>query len=124
MTWEFPRGKCDKGDKTLRECLTREVKEETGLDVKILRYIDKYKYIADGGERISTQYNFLCDVINKNQKVKLSNEHDGFKWVSTGGEVELLVPQEMKRIVSQVFNSLSVYEYNGIQKIDEWSIDE
>lgn len=122
MVWEFPRGKCDKGDKTLRECLQREVKEETGLDVKVLKYIDKYKYVADGGERISTQYNFLCNVVNVNQKVKLSHEHDGFKWVSSGGEIELLVPQEMKRVLSKVFDTMSSYDYIGIQKIDEWSI--
>jgi len=121
MTWEFPRGKCDKGDKTIKDCLQREVKEETGLDIKILKYIDKYKYIADKGKRVSTQYNFLCEPIDKNQKVVLSSEHDGYKWVSSGGEVELLVPQEMKRIVSQVFNSLAIYDYIGIQKIEERS---
>ena len=119
MVWEFPRGKCDKGDKTLGDCLKREVKEETGLDVKIVNYIDKYKYVADGGERISTQFNFLCEVIDENQKVQLSHEHDGYKWVSSGGEVELLVPQEMKRVISKVFTSMPSYNYTGVQRIEE-----
>ena len=119
MTWEFPRGKCDKGDKTLRDCLAREVKEETGLDIIVIRYIDKFKYVADKGKRISTQYNFLCKVKDENQKVKLSFEHDGYKWITSAGEIELLVPPEMKRIISQVFDNMTNYEFNGIQKVEE-----
>jgi len=119
MTWEFPRGKCDKGDKTIRDCLLREVKEETGLDINILKYIDKYRYVADHGTRISTQYNFLCEVKDKDQRVKLSFEHDGFKWISSTGEIELLVPPEMKRVISQVLDNMTDYEFVGIEEIEE-----
>ena len=103
--WEFPRGKCDKGDKNkLEECLKREVKEETGLDVEIIEFIDKYEYIADRGKRKSTQYNFLCRMKNPNQKIKLSFEHQDYRWITAVGEVELLVPSEMKKTISKVLN--------------------
>lgn len=103
--FEFPRGKCDKGDKNkLEQCLKREVKEETGLDVEILEYIDKYEYLADEGKRKSTQYNFLCKLKNPNQEIKLSKEHQDYKWVQSVGEVELLVPSEMKKTISHVLN--------------------
>jgi len=102
---EFPRGKCDKGDENdLKKCLKREVKEETGLDVDIIEYIDKYEYIADEGKRKSTQYNFLCKMKNPDQQVKLSFEHQDYKWVSSVGEIELLVPSEMKKTISHVLN--------------------
>jgi len=102
---EFPRGKCDKGDKNkLHECLKREVKEETGLNIVIIKYIDKYEYIADEGKRKSTQYNYLCMMTNPDQKIKLSKEHQDYKWVSSMGEVELLVPSEMKKTISKVLN--------------------
>jgi 8-oxo-dGTP pyrophosphatase MutT (NUDIX family) len=119
MIWEYPRGKCDKGDKTIIECLKREVKEETSLDVDVIKYLGKYSYIADQGTRISTQYNFLCKVKDLNQKVKLSFEHDGFKWISTEGEAELLVPSEMKKMISKIFDSLSVYDNIIEDKIKE-----
>src|SRR3972149_6356256 len=53
--WECPRGKCDKGDSNdLVGCIKREVKEETGLDIKVLGLIDTFQYIADNGERLTT----------------------------------------------------------------------
>jgi len=103
--WEYPRGRCDKGDENnLNSCLKREVKEETGLDVDIIKYIDKYEYIADHGKRKSTQYNYLCRMTNPNQKIKLSKEHRNYKWVYSVGEVELLIPSEMKKTVTRVLN--------------------
>jgi len=101
--WEFPRGKCTI-DKTLNSCLLREVKEETGLDVVLKRFIDKYEYLADQGTRKSIQFNFLCKMKDENQKIVLSKEHDEFKWVSSVGQVELLVPPEMKRTISKELN--------------------
>jgi len=102
---EFPRGKCDKGDKNnLKKCLKREVKEETGLDVEVIKYIDKYEYIADEGKRKSTQYNYLCIMKNPKQKIKLSKEHQDYRWVSSVGEIELLTPSEMKKTISKVLN--------------------
>lgn len=105
LVWEFPRGKCDKGDQDkLIKCLKREVKEETGLDITPMKYIDKYEYIADKGKRHSTQFNYLCKLNNPDQKVKLSKEHDDYRWVYSVGEIELLVPSEMKKTISKVLN--------------------
>jgi len=126
LIWEYPRGKCDKGDsKNLEKCLKREVKEETGLDVDIIKFIDQYEYIADHGTRKSTQFNFLCKMSNPKQKVKLSNEHDQYRWVSSVGEVELLVPSEMKKTISKVLNTYDQivnYKDNMVdkEKIGEW----
>lgn len=105
LIFEFPRGKCDKGDENeLKKCMKREVKEETGLDVDIVSYIDKYEYIADHGTRKSIQFNFLCKLVNPKQKIKLSKEHQSYKWVQSVGEIELLVPPEMKKTISKVLN--------------------
>lgn len=106
LIFEFPRGKCDKGDENnLKKCMKREVKEETGLDVDIVSYIDKYEYLADHGTRKSIQFNFLCKLKDYKQKVKLSKEHQSYKWVQSIGEVELLVPTEMKKTISKVLNT-------------------
>ena len=121
LIWEFPRGKCDKGDsKDIEKCLQREVKEETGLDVEIIEYIDKYTYIADHGKRESTQYNYLCKAKNSEQKIKLSKEHQDYKWISSVGEAELLIPSEMKKTISRAFNKdSSIVNYPKSKEVIE-----
>ena len=105
---EFPRGKCDKGPKEkLIPCLKREVKEETGLDVIPIKYIDKFHYTADKGTRLSTQYNFICKMKDPNQKIKLSNEHDTFNWITTMGQAELSTLPEIKKTISKAFDLLN-----------------
>ncbi len=105
LMYENPRGKCDEGpNESIKHCLIREVKEETGLDVIPLAFIDKFSYLADNGTRESIQYNFLCKMVNEKQKVKLSNEHDDFIWISTVGQVELYVMPEIKKTISKVLN--------------------
>lgn len=105
LHFEGPRGKCDKTpDEKLIPCLKREVKEETGLDIEPLGLIDKFSYLADNGTRESTQYNFLCKMKNPNQSIKLSDEHDTYKWVSSVGEVELMVMPELKKTIIKVLN--------------------
>lgn len=126
FVWEFPRGKCDKGDESnLKSCLKREVKEETGLDVEPIKFIDKYEYIADEGKRKSIQHNYLCKLKNENQEIKLSKEHDNYKWIQSFGEVELLVPPEMKKTIAKVFNvdsSITSPEDNKVEVVEEGNL--
>jgi 8-oxo-dGTP pyrophosphatase MutT (NUDIX family) len=102
--FEFPRGKCDNGpNEGLIACLKREVKEESGLDIIPLKFIDKFSYTADEGKRLSTQHNYLCKMKDPEQKVKLSKEHQGYQWITTPGEAELTVLPEMKRSIMKAF---------------------
>lgn len=108
LFWEIPRGKCDNGDSNkLITCLKREIKEETGLDVIPLRKIDSFQYTADKGKRLSTQYNFLCKMEDPNQSVKLSDEHQDYKWITTAGEAELLVLPDMKKSIIKAFELIN-----------------
>lgn len=107
LFWEFPRGKCDNGaSEDLLKCMKREVKEETGLDVTPLKFIDKFQYTADKGTRLSTQFNFLCKLTNPEQEPKLSEEHQRYKWITTVGEAELMVLPEMKKSIAKAFSLL------------------
>lgn len=105
LHFECPRGKCDYGpNEKLIHCLKREIKEETGLDIVPIKFIDKFNYTADKGKRLSTQYNFLCKMKDPTQQVKLSKEHDDFKWISTAGEAEMMILPEMKRTILKAFD--------------------
>jgi len=105
LHWECPRGKCDKPiGEDIAHCVKREVKEETGLDVEPLGLIDTFEYIADKGTRKSVSYNIQCKLIDPNQKIKLSKEHRDYKWVTSMGEIELLVNPDQKRTLIKVLN--------------------
>jgi 8-oxo-dGTP pyrophosphatase MutT (NUDIX family) len=106
MHWELPRGKCDKPvGENIDHCLKREVKEETGLDVTPVKFISTYKYLAMKGERESICHNYLCYMDDPNQKVKLSKEHDDFKWIGEVGEVQLLVNPDQRKIIEKILNT-------------------
>jgi 8-oxo-dGTP pyrophosphatase MutT (NUDIX family) len=123
LQWEFPRGGCDSDkDDSLRECVKREVKEETGLDIKVLRLIDKVKYVRDGGQKITRCYNYLCELEYPDQEIRLSHEHEkgGYKWVSEVGEVELMASPEQKGTIQKVLNDeRSIVSYPKHQKTEE-----
>lgn len=106
LHYEFPRGKCDKpiGEDVIK-CLKREVKEETGLDVTPVKFIDKFSYMAEGGKRKTTCYNFLCKIDKPDQKIKLSKEHEDYKWVGEVGEVANLVMPEQRETIEKALNS-------------------
>jgi len=106
LHWEFPRGKCDKPPgENLIHCLKREIKEETGLDVIPIEKIDTIEYLADKGTRKTICHNYLCMLKNPDQEIKLSKEHDSYKWVSEVGEIELMVMPEQKKTLEKILNS-------------------
>jgi len=126
LHWEFPRGKCDKPvGEDLVHCMKREVKEETGLDVKPIEKIDVIEYLADGGTRRTYCHNYLCMLEDPDQQVKLSKEHDSYKWVSEIGEIELMVMPEQKKTLEKILNSdRSIVSYpdddKPVQKVEEY----
>jgi len=126
LHWEFPRGKCDKPiGENLIHCLKREVKEETGLDVIPIEKIDVHEYLADEGTRKTFCHNYLCMLQDPNQSVKLSKEHDSFKWITELGEVTLMVMPEQKKTLEKIFNTDRPITSNPggnqpVQKIDEY----
>lgn len=106
LHFEFPRGKCDKGkNEDVNLCAIREIKEETGLDVKLEKYLGKYFYYAMAGKRKTICYNFLCTMKNPNQKVKLSHEHRTYKWITQVGEAELLLYPDQRKFIEMVLST-------------------
>ena len=123
LFWEIPRGGCNKGEE-ISKCLKREIKEETGLDIYPIKFVEKFQYVADHGKRLSTQYTFLCLMKNEKQEVKLSKEHSNYKWIYSVGEAELMVNPELKKAIAKAFNyheQIVNYDLDNevMQKIEE-----
>ena len=77
--WDIPGGRLDPIDEDPFDGVKRETKEETGLDIEVLRPLMIDHFVRDDNQRI-TMIIFLCKAIN--DKVTLSEEHVEFKWSS------------------------------------------
>jgi 8-oxo-dGTP diphosphatase len=80
--WEFPGGKVDFGE-DLNISLKREVREETGLEIKIEEPLFFWETVPDSPKyqgKISVTLFFECTV-PINSKVKMSSEHKEYKWL-------------------------------------------
>jgi 8-oxo-dGTP diphosphatase len=77
--WDFPGGKIDPGE-TLEQGLLREVAEETGLCIRLGRVLG-----ATESESPARRIAYLIlEAHLVSGEVKLSDEHDVFRWVTPG----------------------------------------
>jgi 8-oxo-dGTP diphosphatase len=75
-TWDIPGGRTCPGEEPV-EGLKREVKEETGMDLKeVLRPLDARTVFNDGKTQI-VRITFLC---RADGDVNISEEHTEFEW--------------------------------------------
>lgn len=74
--WDLPGGKLEYGER-LEDTLIREVKEETGLAIKVLSPFDTWHFFKD--EIFVTGVTFLCSFVKG--KLRLSSEHSDFAWI-------------------------------------------
>jgi len=85
--WELPGGKVEEGE-TPRETAVVEVKEEAGLDIKLKANLGPHH-----DDKMKKTYHAYVAVPKKGQRVKLSEEHSDYKWVTP--EEVLAMPNKM-----------------------------
>ena len=115
-SWDLPKGHVEKGE-TLEEAAKREIFEETGLGPKIVN-----------GFRVSTSYRFKREgkLIDKRvifflaesdtAKVKISEEHAGYRWVPQDEAKLLIGHKNMLTLISKA--ELYAYKYLRIKKLN------
>lgn len=97
-TWDFPGGDLDFGEEAISSMI-REIKEETGLEVKDLKPFDVESHVnKDGDFWITIGYTALA----VSEKVVLSFEHDEFKWVTAEEFLELESAPKLRRFVENL----------------------
>ena len=84
--WDLPGGRIHVGS-TLEETAQREVEEETGITVLhdlhfIAMVLQTFRITLKDGQNIGLIYAFFKANVNDNIVVTLSDEHQGYEWVT------------------------------------------
>ena len=75
---DLPGGQVEEGENS-DQCIHREIQEETGLKVRILRPISEWSY-EKGPELTVAGITYLCEYLYGN--VELSLEHSEYRWMT------------------------------------------
>jgi 8-oxo-dGTP diphosphatase len=101
--WEFPEGKKKMGE-TLAKAVIRECKEETGLDVEVIQFVDYFEFGTASHEvvRDFTQINFLCRIVGE-AAITLSPSHEAFAWVEEADIDRYVLNDQRRRTLKKAF---------------------
>ncbi len=106
--WDFPRGLIEKGE-TPEEDIRREVKEETGIsNVKFIKGFKKkvnWFYKKEGKTIFKEATYYLAET--KTKYVKLSFEHNDFRWCEFNDALKLIKFSNTKSILRKANEFLS-----------------
>lgn len=75
--WDLPGGRMEFGE-TAEETLSREIREELGVEIKPIKLIDTWNYMPYKNFQ-TTGVIYHSEIING--EITISEEHDGYEWV-------------------------------------------
>ena len=93
--WDLPGGDLDYGEDVVTGII-REIKEETGLICKEIKPFDVESHIGENGEFWVT-IAYKCKYESGN--IKLSFEHDKFKWIKKEEFLKYKTADKIKRFI-------------------------
>ncbi len=91
--WSFPKGHVDLGENSTQTML-REIKEETGLIVKIIKNLPDLEYVSSSGENVSIK--MFVVISEDDSKLKNEFENDDIQWIPYNKVIEKLSYDNLK----------------------------
>lgn len=114
--WTMPGGTLDFGE-NLIECATREVKEETGLDVNVVDvigiYTDPNILVAYSDGEVRQEFTIVYAIDKFDGNIQLDEESTAYKWIGFDEVMGIEMASSQKRRVQDVI----AYYSNGQKKM-------
>lgn len=100
--YEVPGGRKLSPEEDDETALKREIMEEVGLEVEILRLLNKWSLdLPEKGIHLDGK-TYLCKSISN--QIKLGNEHNSYLWVLKEELENLSVPSWLKEAISKLYS--------------------
>ena len=117
MGWVMPKGSVEP-DETYKQAALREVKEETGVTAKILKFIGKTQYNFKAGQKLvsKTVYWYLMAADSFYCKPQAEEHFADAGFYKQHEAYHLLKFHDEKQIMQR-----ACLEYNTLRKNKEWS---
>ena len=100
LSWDFPGGIIDEGE-SIEEGASREIKEETGLEIKTLELLNLHSRII---ENKKLYIPLIYTTQTESEKIVISWEHDKFQWVTKDEFLNLEAAETLKNAVRKIQN--------------------
>ncbi|MBI4447546.1 NUDIX domain-containing protein [Candidatus Woesearchaeota archaeon] len=105
--WEFAKGNKENSE-TAKATVIREAREETGI--RDLKFVEGFKektswFYKRENKTIYKQVVWLL-AETKKEKIKLSFEHKGYKWLAYGEALKQLTFKDSKKLLTKANNLL------------------
>lgn len=108
--WEFPKGGMEEGEEE-EKALLRELGEETGLrsfrSIAKVPYVVSYEYPEAPGNKYSGTVQSVYLLRFQRGAVRLSGEHDDYRWVKLGEALQFLTYDNQKRALERALDILA-----------------
>ncbi|MEM0481218.1 MAG: NUDIX domain-containing protein [Candidatus Aenigmatarchaeota archaeon] len=110
--WGFPKGEQEENENEI-DTAKREIKEETGIeDLKFIfgfRKEYEYSYFLKGKRINKKAIFFLAET--KQKEVKISWEHEDYKWATLEEALKILTYEEDKKNLKEAYEYLKRMKY-------------
>lgn len=98
--WSFPKGHCEQGE-SFEQTAVREIREETGLEIRLLQRLPDMTYQTSKGEDVVLGM-YLGTPKNETAQVKAEKPEDRVEWIPLSDVETTLSYQNLKEYFSSI----------------------
>ncbi len=99
--WSVPGGALEFGE-TPQECIVREVKEETNLEIKPIKQLEPFNHFIPHEKQHWIALGFICQVVKGKLKNLEPNQTDDIRWFSLSDTKTLPLTLTAKNKLEQI----------------------